>query len=276
MTALHAKVGFASLVYGREGPSPSDPAEEFHEASKLYPSTIARQSVGVARLAAQPALQAATARAGKRNRHLPARLLPRPVYPGTSLADAIGARRSARSFAPGPVTLEALATLLHASYGVTGPPDGEEATAALRAVPSGGALYPLEVYVLAARVEGLAEGLYHFVPLRSVLETLPPDDPLPRLRSSLAYPEILDGSALTVLVTAMFWRTRFKYGLRGYRFALLEAGHVMQNLLLVATALGLGAVPIGGLFDRQVDDLLGVDGVDESVLYAAHVGRAGE
>jgi SagB-type dehydrogenase family enzyme len=74
-------------------------------------------------------------------------------------------------------------------------------------------------------------------------------------------------------VTAMFWRARFKYGLRGYRFALLEAGHVGQNFLLAATARDLAAVPVGGFFDRRVDELLGVDGVDESAVYAISVAR---
>jgi SagB-type dehydrogenase family enzyme len=74
----------------------------------------------------------------------------------------------------------------------------------------------------------------------------------------------------------MFWRTRFKYGLRGYRFALLEAGHVVQNVLLACTALGLAAVPVGGFYDRPVDALLGADGVNESVVYAVSLGRPAE
>jgi SagB-type dehydrogenase family enzyme len=64
-----------------------------------------------------------------------------------------------------------------------------------------------------------------------------------------------------------------KYGLRGYRFALLEAGHVGQNLVLAATGLGLGAVPLGGYYDRPTDELLGLDGVNESTLYLVAVGR---
>ena len=70
----------------------------------------------------------------------------------------------------------------------------------------------------------------------------------------------------------MFWRTRFKYGLRGYRFALLEAGHAAQNLLLAATALRVPALPLGGFFDARVEALLGIDGVDESVLYGIALG----
>jgi SagB-type dehydrogenase family enzyme len=70
----------------------------------------------------------------------------------------------------------------------------------------------------------------------------------------------------------MFWRSRFKYGLRGYRFALLEAGHVVQNLVLAATALGLPALPLGGWYDRRVDELVGADGLDEATVYVVLLG----
>ncbi|HEX7582631.1 MAG TPA: nitroreductase family protein, partial [Gaiellaceae bacterium] len=75
-----------------------------------------------------------------------------------------------------------------------------------------------------------------------------------------------------VFVTSVFWRTRFKYGLRGYRFALLEAGHVVQNVLLAAAALRVAALPLGGFYDARAEKLLGVDGVDESVVYAVVLG----
>jgi SagB-type dehydrogenase family enzyme len=87
------------------------------------------------------------------------------------------------------------------------------------------------------------------------------------------YPEIGSSCAALVLVAAIFGRTRFKYGLRGYRFALLEAGHVAQNVLLAATALGLAAVPLGAFYDRRTDTFLALDGVNESTLYAIAVGR---
>ena len=80
------------------------------------------------------------------------------------------------------------------------------------------------------------------------------------------------GCGALFVVSAMFWRTRFKYGLRGYRFALLECGHLAQNLLLAATALDLAAVPLGGFYDRRVDQLLGLDGVNESALYMVAAG----
>jgi SagB-type dehydrogenase family enzyme len=75
-----------------------------------------------------------------------------------------------------------------------------------------------------------------------------------------------------ILVAAIFGRARFKYGLRGYRFALLEAGHVAQNLLLAAAALGLAAVPLGAFYDRRTDEFLRLDGVNESTLYTVALG----
>ena len=69
-----------------------------------------------------------------------------------------------------------------------------------------------------------------------------------------------------------FWRSRFKYGQRGYRFALLEAGHLAQNVLLAAEALDLGAAPIGGFYDRQLAEFLEIDGVNEGPLYVIPIG----
>jgi SagB-type dehydrogenase family enzyme len=269
----------ASSVYGDEGVPLDDPAETYHEASKLYPSTVARQVAGSIRLTMSPELQASSRRAVRRNRNCRALGLPRPSIPDVTLADALHARRSERSFGPADLTLAELATVLHAGYGVTQPPAEPDDPQPLRAVPSGGALYPLEVYVALARVQGAEAGLYHFDPLRHVLEVRSPAaSPLEVLGESAIYPEIVEGCAATLLVTGVFWRSRFKYGLRGYRFALLEAGHLAQNVLLVCAALGLAAVPLGGFYDRPIDELLGADGVNESVLYAVCLGQrpAGE
>ena len=92
------------------------------------------------------------------------------------------------------------------------------------------------------------------------------------LRAALVDPSLIDGAAALVVLTAMFWRSRFKYGLRAYRFALLEAGHVVQNAILAATALGLPALPIGGFYDRRLDALVGADGLDEASVYALLLG----
>jgi SagB-type dehydrogenase family enzyme len=261
------------FVYGHR-PDPDDPAEAYHEASKVAPSQIDRQMEGARRLAASPDLQLSSLRAVKR--HGGARLpVPEPASLDSPLGELIGRRRSQRDFAPGPIPYAALAALLHAGYGVTGELEQQDDRPAvpLRAVPSGGALYPLELYAAAVRVADLEPGLYHFDPLRPGLDVLRPSSIVDELAMLSTYPEIASSCALLVFVAAVFGRTRFKYGLRGYRFALLEAGHVGQNLLLAATALGLAAVPLGAFFDRRTDEFLRLDGVNESTLYAIALGQ---
>jgi SagB-type dehydrogenase family enzyme len=261
------------LVYG-DRPDPFDLAEWYHEASKVSPTQIGRQVSGAARLEAIPDLQLSMTRAVRRL-PLQERELPLPSRPDLPLWQVIAARRSCREFADAPIDVRDLAALLQAGYGPTHSLESENGRRALplRAVPSGGALYPLELYVAALRVEGLLSGLYHFDPLKPVLaaalDSLSAED----VASISTYPEIVRECAAVIFLAAVFGRTRFKYGVRGYRFALLEAGHVAQNILLTATALGLGAVPLGGYYDRLTDEFLGLDGVNESTLYMVAVGK---
>jgi SagB-type dehydrogenase family enzyme len=261
----------ASAVYGDRAVPLEDPAEAYHEASKLYPSMVARQVSGSIRLAASPELQISARRAVKRHVNRPALLLPPRIESEARFTDVLRARRSERTFGAEPITLAELATVLDAGYGVTAAGADEQA---LRTVPSGGALYPLELYAVVARVEGVEAGLYHFDPMCRALEALRPGSSLlEALVAASVYPEIVESSAVTLLVTGMFWRSRFKYGLRGYRFALLEAGHLAQNALLACSALELAATPLGGFYDRAVDELLWIDGVNESILYLVCLGR---
>ncbi len=174
------------------------------------------------------------------------------------------ARRTAHGFPGRPLGLQRLAALLEAGYGVTAPDR--------RSVPSGGALYPLELYPAVVQVDGLEAGVFHFDPPRHALELVRAGEIGPELEAACPLPGLLAGAAAVVFVTAVFWRSRFKYGLRGYRFALLEAGHVAQNVLVAATELDVAALPLGGFYDARVERLLGVDGVDESVVYAIVLG----
>jgi SagB-type dehydrogenase family enzyme len=268
---VSSTVRLASAVFGTPEPPADDLAELYHEASKVGGLTGASDLAGVGRLLASHELRVSSTRAVRRDPQARLTRLPPPLPLRMPLGRALVRRRSCRRFGPGALALRELATLLHAGYGVTGALRVEEGLQPLRAAPSGGALYPLELTVAARRVTGLAPGLYHLDPLDAVLEEV-------RLGSvpvaaSTPFADVAAGAAAVVVVSALFWRTRFKYGLRGYRFALLEAGHVAQNALLAATALGLAAVPLGGFYDRRVDELLGVNGVDESALYLLCVGR---
>lgn len=253
-----------SVVYGDENVALDDPAEAYHEASKLYPSLAARQTSGIVRLASSPTLQEASSHAVRRNVQLPAVPLPAPARRRVSLWAALDRRRSAHAFGGQPLRLQTLATLLDAGYGVRG--------AGRRTVPSGGALYPLELYVCSRRVAALSAGVSHFDPERRVLELVRTEGAPADLDAACALPGLLDGCSAVVFVCAVFWRARFKYAQRGYRFALLEAGHAVQNILLAATALDIAALPLGGFYDDRVDVLLGLNGVDDGAVYGVVLG----
>jgi len=261
-------VRLASIL-GADSPPEPDPTEDFHEASRIYAGVTDPHVVGAARLERSLEMRITASRSAKRFPQRPYVPLPEASLGTATLADAVAARRSRRSFGPDSLELSKLSTLLHVAYGITAGIDGTPQS--LRAVPSGGALYPLELYVVSHRVEALEPALYHYEPLRHVLELLRPLES-PAEAELSPYPEPLVESAAVVAMTAMFWRSRFKYGARAYRFALMEAGHVGQNLLLAAAALGLDAVPLGGFFDREVDAFLGVDGIYEASLYLVPLG----
>jgi SagB-type dehydrogenase family enzyme len=259
----------ASRVLGDEYGAADDPAELLHEATKLRPAVIGRQIRGARRLERDPLLLAVTARATRRHPGRDRSPLSPPELPPCTLDDVLRRRRSARRFAEAPLAEAQLSALLHAGYGVTGRLDDGVAARPLRTAPSGGGLYPLDLYLALQRADEVEPGLYRYDPLDHALEALGPPADLGR---ASPYPELVGDAGAVVLVTAAFWRSRFKYGLRGYRFTLLEAGHVAQNLLLAATALDLGAVVLGGFYDGRVDDILGLDGVDESTLIAVCIG----
>ena len=257
---------FASLVYGPAGVAPDDTAEAFHEASRLYPHVAPARLPTLRELAGRVELQQTVERASRTHDHRRGIDLPRGGLPRTPLRAALTRRRSARAGATHSVKLDELGALLEAGYG-----SRPHAAQLRRPVPSAGALYPLELYVLAVDVEHLEPSVAHYNPFRHRLETLGALDPA-RAGAALVDPALVEGSAALVVVTAMFWRARFKYGARGYRFALLEAGHLVQNLVLAASVLGLSALPIGGFYDRRLDALVGADGLDEASLYALLLG----
>lgn len=195
---------------------------------------------------------------------------PSRALPQASLAAAIVRRRSRRALADAPVALDQLSTLLFLTYGVTGPNESDGSPA--RAAPSAGGRYPLELFVAARRVDGLAPGLWHYRPDLHALEPVrgePVDDDLAH---AFFGQEVVARAAFVVLVGAVMRRTLAKYQDRGYRLVLLDAGHAMQNLMLGAAAMGLSGVGLGGFLDDALGDLCGLNGLDENVVYAVAVG----
>ncbi|MDQ3067212.1 MAG: SagB/ThcOx family dehydrogenase [Actinomycetota bacterium] len=251
-------VQFASFAYGSSR-SAEDAAEDYHEAAKLYPSFAARQLA----LSASPTLADSMRRSSRRHPHRPRVQLPLAPPSDARLDEMLSSRRS-RAPQPGSqLELVDIATLASAY-------ESDPATG-LRAVPSGGALYPLELYLLANRISGVEAGTYHLDPFDRALELLASGRP--DLGGVFVDASIADNAAAIAVLTGVFCRSRCKYGLRGYRFALLEAGHVMQAIALLATAIGVDALPLGGFYDARLDRLVRANGVDESVLYAVALGR---
>ncbi|MEI2703228.1 MAG: SagB family peptide dehydrogenase [Baekduia sp.] len=274
--------GFLGWPDGRRPPD-DDPAENFHEASKNVPGVPSPVAPAAASLIADPSRGvpgATAARPVRRNLVLPTVDLPAPELGPADLGEQIQARRSRRSFGTDPVSLQDLSTILHAGYGVTARPDESAPHPNRRSVPSGGGLYPLEIFIAARNVDGLEQGLYHYDPHRAQLEDMRHEDVSRALRELLIeLPQLPDMSATCgaiVFIAGAFWRTRFKYGLRGYRWALIEAGHVGQNMLLSSGAVGLNAFPFGGFWDGRVDQYLGLDGVNESIVYSVILGSPGD
>lgn len=191
----------------------------------------------------------------------------------TSLSAAIAARLSCRSFTSDPLTLEQVGALLFYTYGVEGCVNLGALELLERPVPSGGGLYPLELYLLVQRVEGLTPGVYHYFPLGHALEALEPMKLPHSVLTQLFLNQPYAADAAVVLVMAAnLNRTMHKYEDRGYRYVLFEAGHAMQNMNLVAAALGVGAFNIGGFFDSYLANLLGIDLEKEAPLYCAGLG----
>jgi len=261
LTRVLPTAQFASIVYGPDGVAIDDPAERFHESSRLYPN-LAPPRLDVHReLAHDGELARSATRSSRTHDHRPGPALPPPRPLRGRLDDLLARRRSERAAVQRPIDLRDLATLLAASYAAR--PRGGELR---RPVPSAGALYPLELYVIALAVTGLAPGVYHYDPFRHRLALVRPA-PFDGVRKALVDPGLADLASAFVVVTSVFWRSRLKYGLRGYRFALLEAGHLGQNAVLAAVDLDLVALPLGGFHDRLLDELVGADGLDEACLY---------
>jgi SagB-type dehydrogenase family enzyme len=196
--------------------------------------------------------------------------LPGLALPPTPISEAILERRTDTTFGTAPISLRDLSSLLTAGYGAIERPS-VIGNRRFRTVPSAGALYPLELYSFVRAVTGVEPGLYHFQAAAGLLQRLRslPDEELAR---TFVQPDMIGSAAAVILITAVFQRTTFKYGERGYRFVLIEAGHVAQNIDLIATALHLPAANLGGFFDSELETLLDIDGVEQSLVYAVAIG----
>lgn len=195
--------------------------------------------------------------------------LPDPAWDGgPTIGEVIEGRRSVRRYTDQPLSKLDLSRLLHAMQGIT--EEGSE----FRAAPSAGALYPIEIYAVVRDVEGVEPGVYHYAVREHALELIKEGDFSQEVTAVGVMQTFLGEAQVVFVLTAIFQRVRWKYRERTYRYVLMEAGHIGQNLYLAATALDLGCCAVGAFRDQALDELVGV-GEDESEesLYLLPVGR---
>lgn len=204
--------------------------------------------------------------------------LPEPTPVDGSITDVVRRRRSCRQYSGEELSLEHLSTILKYGCGTLRPsPNPDTDGDHWRGYPSAGALYPVEPYLVVSNVAGLSEGIYYYSAANhelKVVEEMQRERMLDEVEPKLNPPQgtQLKNVALAFLLTGAFWKTKVKYGPRGYRFALLEAGHLAQNVQLVSASLGVESCGLGGTKETELDPLLGANGVDESTVYGFVVG----
>jgi SagB-type dehydrogenase family enzyme len=186
-----------------------------------------------------------------------------------SVAETLKKRRSIRHFSPKPLTTSEVSFLLWAATGIQRRERGYD----FRTAPSAGALYPIETYLVVNNVEGLPHGVYHYNIEDHALEELNLDFFGQDIAQAALGQEMLTRAPVVFVWTAIFERSKWKYRQRTYRYVYLEAGIIGENLALAATGAGLGSCQVGAFFDDEVNEILGVDGTAESVVYLSVVGR---
>lgn len=195
--------------------------------------------------------------------------LPPPTAATSTVGEALHARRSVRRFAPGPLSIGELSYLLWAATGAR----EQRRDHLFRTSPSAGGLYPIETYALVNEVESVPPGLYHYDVRNHSLQRLKAG-PLGNEAAACALDQDMCAQAPVALVhTAVFERTVWKYGQRGYRYVYLDAAHVAANMAIAAASMGLGSCHIAAMYDDEMNELLGVDGTRESAVYLSVVGR---
>ena len=203
-------------------------------------------------------------------------LIPLPVHkdltiPGIDLRKAVENRRSLRRYKEQSLTLDELSYLLWMTQGVK---EVTKRPVTLRTVPSAGARHAFETYLLVNRIDGLEAGLYRFAAGQHALVRLDASESINADLTAACYAQgQVATSAVTFLWVAVTERMTWRYVERGFRYLLLDAGHVCQNLALAAEAINSGICPIAAYDDDAINQVLGLDGEAEWVVYVASVGK---
>jgi len=197
--------------------------------------------------------------------------LPHPLF-RSPIERVIEKRRTRRKFTGKGISTRQLARILISAYGITTKEGTEAGAHLLRACPSAGALYPLEIYPVILHSKDLQAGLYHYNIDNHGIELLAKGALRDKIEANLLGVELMPGADVALLVTSILERTLAKYGERGYRFILIEIGHLAQNVSLVCEAMKLNAVCIGGFYEDGLADLLSTDRRGEPVQHVILLG----
>ncbi|MFW9937567.1 MAG: SagB/ThcOx family dehydrogenase [Candidatus Thorarchaeota archaeon] len=196
--------------------------------------------------------------------------LPEPDFdPSIKFWSVIKNRHSTRRFIPVPISLMDLSLFLFGMSGL----NRIFSEYAFRTTPSAGGLYPIEIYPVINNVSGLEKGLYHYNIQEHSINLLKEGDFRRKVAEGCLDQDIAYTSAVNFIWTAVIGRSQWKYLQRCYRYIYLDAGHIGQNFYLIAEALGLGACTIGALYDDELNNLLDIDGINETTLYVGVVGK---
>ncbi len=250
--------------------------EVFHAQTKYHRATSQGQARRIRAHIEAPALVAKCV-LGQHRRVGKSLLLPAPSDISGSLADVLANRQTVRREqldVGRPICAQLLSSVLHHGVRANRRAPVKKVPGLMqyfRPYPSAGALYPCEVYLAVGQVENVPPGIYRYDARQ---HDLLPCRSLPRAgQSQRDFSEVETGfytrpPACAVIITSVFERAVRKYGTRGYRLALIEAGHILQNLSLVASALGLDGLVSASFYEAELESLLGLDGVSEGVLAA--------
>jgi len=190
-----------------------------------------------------------------------------------TLEKVLAERSSSRDF-DGPITVAELWKLCFVATGLRETVSSESGRRLQRHAPNSGGLGSVEAFPIVMSVEGLPEGIYHFDSVSHEFVEIETGDFRRWLNEDVVFQEEFSRASVAIVLVGSFENLREKYGLRGYRLALIDVGHVSENIYLVSTALGLSVCATTGFVDDEVDEALRIDGVDRASLVLIMVGRA--
>jgi len=187
------------------------------------------------------------------------------------ILELVEKRETLRKYLDKPLTLEELSFLL---WGTQGVKSLTEKPLSKRTVPSAGSRHPFETYMLVNNVTGLSPGLFRYLALSHKLARLPGRENINQtLTEACLMQQHVKTSAVTFIWVAVPQRTVWRYSQRGYRYIYLDAGHVCQNLYLLAEAIDCGVCAIAAFNDDLANQAIGLDGKDLFVIYLASMGK---